>query len=110
MAALDKEANLPAQDLVSLRNAYAAEGGAGYWRWTRARLERQAVDGDVNAWYLAIANARLGDSDAAFHWLEKMYEARDGSLTFLHADPRLDPLRSDPRFDDLLRRIGFPEN
>ena len=52
---------------------------------------------------------RLGEKDAMFEWLGKAYEARDGGLTFLNADPQWDPWRSDPRFDDLLRRIGFPE-
>ncbi len=41
-------------------------------------------------------------------WLERAYEERD-PLT-AKTDPRLDPIRSDPRFQDLLRRIGFPES
>ena len=52
----------------------------------------------------------LGDEERAFELLEQGYEERDGNLVFLAVDPTFDPLRSDPRFDDLLRRIGFPEN
>ncbi len=43
-------------------------------------------------------------------WLERAYEERDPHLLIVKVDPRMDPLRSDPRFDDLLRRIGFPES
>ncbi len=51
----------------------------------------------------------LGDRSQAFKWLEKAYEDRSGSLIgALKWDPLLDPLRSDPRFEDLLRRMGLP--
>ncbi len=58
---------------------------------------------------LARVYAALGDADAAFEWLEKAYERRSMNLTLIRVNPLLDPLRSDPRFQDLLRRIGFPE-
>ena len=50
---------------------------------------------------------RLGEKDKAFEWLEKMFEARDGMLIWLKADPDYDRLRSDPRFTDLVRRVGL---
>ena len=50
----------------------------------------------------------LGDKDHAFTWLEKGYEQRDNPLVFLKAEPLFDPLRSDPRFADLVRRVGLP--
>ncbi len=59
---------------------------------------------------VAYVYAALGEADAAFEWLEKAYERRQMGLTLMRADPRSDPLRSDPRFADLLRRIGFPES
>ncbi len=43
-------------------------------------------------------------------WLERAYEERNPMLIGAKTDPPLDPLRSDPRFQDLLRRIGFPES
>jgi tetratricopeptide (TPR) repeat protein len=57
---------------------------------------------------VAIDYARLGDKDKAFLWLERAWSERIG-WAFLKIGPEWDPLRSDPRFADLLRRIGFPE-
>jgi hypothetical protein len=51
--------------------------------------------------------AGLGESDQAFEWLERAYQARDPKLPFLKVHPRWDSLRADPRFDDLLRRMGL---
>jgi len=49
----------------------------------------------------------LDDKDQAFAWLEKAFAERSAGLTFLKAEPMFDPIRSDPRFQDLLRRVGF---
>jgi hypothetical protein len=57
---------------------------------------------------IAIIFAALGDNDQAFAWLEKADKARDVMLARLKVDPRFDSLRSDPRFADLVRRIGIP--
>ena len=53
--------------------------------------------------------AALGDKDQAFPWLEKADKARDGILARLKVDSRYDSLRSDPRFADLLRRVGLSQ-
>jgi adenylate cyclase len=50
----------------------------------------------------------LGETNRAFEWLEKAYEERLWQLGFLAADPLFDPLRSDPRYTDLLRRMNLP--
>jgi hypothetical protein len=49
----------------------------------------------------------LGDKDQAFVWLEKAFQERSNALVWLKVWPLWDPLRSDPRFDDLLRRVGL---
>jgi len=51
----------------------------------------------------------LGDKDQAFIWLEKAYQERSNYLAYLKVFPLIDPLRSDPRYADLVRRIGLPQ-
>jgi tetratricopeptide (TPR) repeat protein len=58
---------------------------------------------------VAALYATLGDIDRAFRWLEHAFEGRETFLVWLKVDPELDPLRGDPRFDALIRRIGIPE-
>jgi len=68
------------------------------------RSERQYVSPDE----IALIYASLGDKDQAFAWLDRAYEARSAFLiTGILGSPNYDPLRSDPRFDALLRRIGL---
>ena len=55
----------------------------------------------------AIVHGQLGEKDQAFEWLGKAYEARLPSLVFIAVDEALDPLRDDPRFHDLLRRMNL---
>ncbi len=57
---------------------------------------------------VALLFASLGETDAAFAWLERAFEGRDPTLVSLKTDPMLDPIRSDARFDDLLARMSFP--
>jgi tetratricopeptide (TPR) repeat protein len=54
----------------------------------------------------ALVYAVLGDNETAFEWLERAYRENAALLVWLYPDPLADPLRSDPRFDDLMRRIG----
>jgi hypothetical protein len=51
--------------------------------------------------------AGLGDKKNAFQWLEDAYRAHDVGTVYLKVDPCLDPLRGDPRFDNLLKRVGL---
>lgn len=58
---------------------------------------------------VAIIYLGLGEKDKAFEWFEKSYEQREGWMTMLKVEPFFDSLRSDPRFQDLLERMNFPE-
>jgi serine/threonine protein kinase/tetratricopeptide (TPR) repeat protein len=82
---------------------------------------RQEAEAIINKWkelektkyitnyWVAASYAALGEKDAAFAELEKAYRAHDWFLQRIKTDPFLDPLRDDPRFKDLVRRVGLPE-
>jgi hypothetical protein len=61
----------------------------------------------VSAYDLALIHTGLAENDRAFEFLQKAYQERSSALSWLGVDPRLDRLRSDQRFVDLLRRIGL---
>jgi serine/threonine-protein kinase len=61
----------------------------------------------VSPSHKALIYTGLGEKQLAFEWLEKAYEDRNWMLGLLKVDPTFDPLRSDPRFDELLRRVGL---
>jgi tetratricopeptide (TPR) repeat protein len=58
---------------------------------------------------VALIFANLGEKDKAFEWLERAMEEHSVQVMFLKVDPACDPFRSDPRFQNLLRRMNFPE-
>ena len=70
-------------------------------------LKKVSREKYVSPYYFALAFASLGDKDTAFEWLEKAFAAREGRMTLMKADPLLNDLRSDPRFTDLLKRVGL---
>ncbi|MGH9385719.1 MAG: protein kinase domain-containing protein [Vicinamibacterales bacterium] len=73
------------------------------------KLESEARRSDQGAFLVAAVYAALGDRDPAFRWLEEAYKERDTFLPWLKVDPEFDSLRSDPRFADLIGRIGIPD-
>jgi eukaryotic-like serine/threonine-protein kinase len=62
----------------------------------------------IAPYFFAGIHAGLGEDDRALEYLEKSYEERSHWLIYLHIDPGMDALRSNPRFEDLLRRVGLP--
>jgi hypothetical protein len=66
-------------------------------------LSKQAY---VPPYWMALVHADLDEKDAAFDWLERAYGDRDVWLVWLKREPRFDALRSDARFEHMLRRIG----
>jgi hypothetical protein len=61
----------------------------------------------VSAWGIAALHASLGDADEAFRWLELAIAEGATGVVFVRCHPRLDPIRSDPRYLPLVRRLGL---
>ena len=94
--------------LGHMGNAYARMGREAEARKMISELQKQVQNTGVGRYEIALVYAGLGEKDEAFAWLEKAVAARDKGLTYLKIDPCLDPLRSDSRFQDLVRRVGLP--
>jgi serine/threonine-protein kinase len=99
---------LEPEQLAQVKQALTVSGANGYWRKRLEFLKNRAQRTYVPPSVIAIACARAGNNDEAFAWLEKAYQNRDVSLPFLKVEPAVDSLRSDPRYADLLRRLGLP--
>jgi len=93
----------------ALGHAHAAFQRRGYAQKTLKELHKLSERRFVSAYDFAIIYVGLDEEDQAFKWLERAYEERSFSMLMsLKAEPRLDTLRSDPRFQDLVRRVGLP--
>jgi DNA-binding winged helix-turn-helix (wHTH) protein/Flp pilus assembly protein TadD len=96
------------QVLAALGHAYAASGRRAEARQVIEELEELAERRYVSPYDVAAAYAGMGAKEQALVWLERAYEDRSGWLAlWLKVDPKFDDLRSDPRFQDLLRRVGL---
>lgn len=94
---------------AELARAYALAGRRGEALKIIEELNRLAERKHVGPTVLASIYAALGDKDQAFVFLNKAFEQRDTLLIVLKVEPMFDPLRSDPRFAELVRRVGLPE-
>jgi hypothetical protein len=73
-----------------------------------ARLEEISSRRYVSAYDIATIHVGLGDTTSALRWLERAYQERSDGLVYLGVDPRWDGMRSNPRFAELVRRVGLP--
>ncbi len=87
--------------------AYAVSGRTGDARRVLAELESRSKREFVQPFCFAVINAGLGDKDRAFEWLDKGIATRSEDMGTIQIDRAMDPLRSDPRYQTLLRRMGF---
>jgi adenylate cyclase len=85
----------------------------GGWRGALERgievLEEQRKTGYSSAYWIAASYAELGDSERAFEWLNLAYQEHDEWLLSLRTERSFDPIRSDPRFAELMRKVGLPQ-
>lgn len=94
--------------IAYLGAAHAAAGRRERAAALLAELESRRERETVPPRCFAIIHAALGEIERAIDWLERAYVDRDSGLFFLRAMSLYDPLRGDPRFRDLLRRVGLP--
>jgi len=95
--------------LSELKGAFRTGGIRAYWQKDAELLQKQAERTYVSPVSIAMDYSSLGEKDKAFEWLERAYQERSGWLLELKIDPVWDPLRSDPRFEELTRRVGIPD-
>jgi tetratricopeptide (TPR) repeat protein len=96
---------------AELAHTYAVSGNKDAARKIISELQELARSKYVSPFQIAAIYAGLGENDQAFTWLQKAYEERSDGLVNLKADQRFDSLHSDPRFNDLARRLGLtPQN
>ncbi|HSE39389.1 MAG TPA: protein kinase [Acidobacteriota bacterium] len=88
--------------------AYALSGKKGEAKKIIKDLQEKRNRQHVRPYMLAELHTGLGERDRALEWLEKACDERDDWVVFLHVDPNMDPLRSEPRFHALLKRVGLP--
>jgi serine/threonine protein kinase/Flp pilus assembly protein TadD len=93
--------------LSYLARAYALFGKREEAVKVVAQMHELSKQRYVPAYGFGMAYAALGDKDQAFQWLERSFQDGGWEITFLKVDPALDSLRSDPRFDDLVKRVGL---
>ena len=90
------------ETIERFRTAYRESGWRGV---TIEQIKRAEAKGVSNPFGVACLYARLGDKNKAFEFLEKAYQERNDLINELRVEPQLDPLRDDPRYADLVRRV-----
>jgi TolB-like protein/DNA-binding winged helix-turn-helix (wHTH) protein/Tfp pilus assembly protein PilF len=95
---------------ASLRHNYATAGYTKALGEFCSEAEKLEEHGAINVpSMIADVYTRIGDRERALYWIEVAFQERDGEMPYLNCDPEWDPWRSDPRFKDLVRRIGLPQ-
>ena len=95
-------------ELSSLASVYGLAGKNREALELINELKESTQQGHISGFIFAEAYLGLGERDQALTWLERAYEDRDETMVYIKADPRWDALRSEPRFQALLRRMNFP--
>lgn len=94
--------------LGHLGNLYARHGASKEALALAATLKERVPKTGIGRYEIALIYAGLHNNDEAFEWLNQALKSHDKGILYIKIDPCLDPLRSDPRFAELLRSAGFP--
>lgn len=94
--------------VCNLGCVYAASGKKAEARAILRSLKSKSQFDYISSYLIASIYSQLGERDEAFNWLDKAFDRRD-NISYLAADPMMDPLRSDPRFADLIQRLHLPK-
>ena len=97
-------------ELAALGHAFAISGQRSEAVKILDDLKERSKQTYVQPMWIAGIYIGLGQKDQAFEWLQKAYDDRSGWLVYLKVDPVFNPLRSDPRFADLMQRVGLPSS
>jgi len=95
--------------VTEMAYASAKAGKSAEARAFLKKLQERSKRGYVPAYDLAVVHLALGEKEAALQWLQRAYDEHDWGLVVLAVEPRLDPLRSDPRFQGLLHKVGLQQ-
>ena len=94
-------------ELAALGYAYAISHQEGEAGKVLQQLTERSQQTYVQPTWVAVIHIGLGEKDQAFQWLQKAYQDRSAWLVYLKVDPFFDPVRTDPRFADLMQRVGL---
>jgi adenylate cyclase len=92
---------------VALAQIYAAAGRKEDAKKIMEEVEAGKALSENDYRGMALIYAALGDNNKAFEWLEKSYDMHEESLCSMKVDPKMDPLRSDSRFNELIKKVGL---
>jgi TolB-like protein/DNA-binding winged helix-turn-helix (wHTH) protein len=104
----DELFGMDSKKVAELREAIAKSGAQGYWKRTLENYKETARSNYVPSVLVATTCVRLNDKECALGWLEKGFEERDDLMINLKVEPVFDRLRMEPRYQELVRRVGIP--
>jgi serine/threonine protein kinase/Tfp pilus assembly protein PilF len=104
-----RELNSSAHAASLLGYALAKSGKQGEARAVLEELLKLSTQRYIPPYHIAMIYNGLGDRDETFTWLERGFNERDPRMIWLKGEPKWNHLHADPRFQDLLRRVGFPQ-
>jgi TolB-like protein len=106
--AQDRLFGMDSKKVAELREAIAKSGAQGYWKRTLENYKETARSNYAPSVLVAATCVRLNDKECALGWLEKGFEERDDLMINLKVEPVFDRLRMEPRYQELVRRVGIP--